>query len=265
MALSVLTWNINSVRLRIDNLKRLAVELKPDVICLQETKTPDEFFPREAVAAMGYKHMLIHGMKGYNGVAILSRVPLTKPRYQSWCEREDCRHAVAMLPGGIELHNIYVPAGGDVPDPEENPKFAHKLQFLGELDTYFAGEKARKKTMILVGDLNVAPLEHDVWSHKQLLKVVSHTPIEVEKLNRLQARGGFVDSLRHFIPADQKLYTWWSYRAQDWAASDRGRRLDHIWASPKLQPDFKAIRIYREARGWKQTSDHVPVLLQLGG
>src|SRR5579862_1565363 len=171
MALSIATWNINSVRLRMENLARLARELAPDVICLQETKTPDEFFPREQVAKLGYKHMLIHGMKGYNGVAILSRVALEQPRNQSWCAREDCRHAVAVLPGGIELHNVYIPAGGGVPDPEENPKFAHKLQFLDEVSNYFAGEKARKKTMILVGDLNVAPLETDVWSHRQLLKV----------------------------------------------------------------------------------------------
>ncbi len=164
-------------------------ELAPDVICLQETKTPDEFFPHEAVEALGYKHRLIRGMKGYNGVAILSRVALSQTRDQNWCGREDCRHIVAGLPGGIELHNLYVPAGGDEPDPEANDKFAHKLQFLDEVSNYFAGEKARKKTMILVGDLNVAPLENDVWSHKQLLDVVSHTPIEVEKLDPAPASG----------------------------------------------------------------------------
>ena len=264
MPLKIVTWNVNSVRLRIKNLKRLAEQLAPDVICLQETKTRDEFFPREAVAKLGYAHQLVHGMKGYNGVAILSRIPLEKPRNQSWCAREDCRHVVAALPGGIELHNIYVPAGGDVPDPEANVKFAHKLQFLDEISAYFAGEKARKKTMILVGDLNVAPLEHDVWSHKQLLKVVSHTPIEVEKLNRVRARGGFVDAMRYFVPASEKLYTWWSYRAQDWAASDRGRRLDHIWVSPQLQPALKQMKVHRQARDWQLASDHVPVMLNIG-
>ncbi|MDE2227639.1 MAG: exodeoxyribonuclease III [Alphaproteobacteria bacterium] len=264
MAFTLVTWNINSVRLRLSNLKRLFAQLAPDVICLQETKTPDEFFPRAAVEKLGYKHMLIHGMKGYNGVAILSRLPLESPRTQSWCTREDCRHAVAALPGGIELHNLYVPAGGDVPDPEANPKFAHKLQFIDEVSSYFAGEKSRRKTMILVGDLNVAPLETDVWSHKQLLKVVSHTPVEVEKLTRLQARGGFVDAVRHFIPPEERLYTWWSYRNRDWAASDRGRRLDHIWVSPALRPALKAARVHRAARDWNLASDHVPVVLQVG-
>jgi exodeoxyribonuclease III len=264
MALSIATWNINSVRLRIDNVKRLVAELSPDVLCLQETKTLDEFFPREALAEMGFKHQHMVGMKGYNGVAILSRVPLAKPRVESWCEREDCRHAVVELPGGVELHNIYVPAGGDIPDPEDNPKFAHKLQFLDELTRWFAGKKRGKKPMVLVGDLNIAPLENDVWSHKQLLDVVSHTPIEVEKLGRLRKSLSFVDAVRHFVPPEQKLFTWWSYRARDWAASDRGRRLDHVWVTPGLESALAATRVHRDARDWKLASDHVPVMVKLG-
>ena len=99
---------------------------------------------------------------------------------------------------------------------------------------WFKDEKKAAGRAILVGDLNIAPLEHDVWSHKALLSVVSHTPIEVEKLDRAQAAGPWVDALRKFVPADQKLYTWWSYRSPDWAAADKGRRLDHVWVSPAL-------------------------------
>jgi exodeoxyribonuclease III len=265
MALTVGTWNINSVRLRLDNVRRFIAETEPDVICLQETKAPDEHFPREAFAALGYTHQLVHGMKGYNGVAVLSRVAHEDSSTQSWCERQDCRHGVVKLPGGIELHNLYIPAGGDVPDPEANPKFAHKLRFLDELTQWFARERTATTPMIVVGDLNIAPLETDVWSHKQLLNVVSHTPIEVEKLDRLQRSANFVDAVRAFVPPEERLYTWWSYSAHDWSLSDRGRRLDHIWVTPPLRGSLVRAEVHRAARGWDKASDHVPVVVRIDG
>jgi exodeoxyribonuclease-3 len=263
MAFSVATWNINSVRLRIGNVERFVTEASPDILCLQETKTMDEFFPAEAFERLGYRHRLIAGMKGYNGVAILSRLPIETSEVRHWCGREDCRHGLARLASGIEIHNLYIPAGGDIPDPAANEKFAHKLQFLDELTAWFEGVQDRGKT-ILVGDLNIAPLEHDVWSHKQLLGIVSHTPLEVEKLGRLQRSGGFADAVRHFVPEDQKLYSWWSYRARDWDAADKGRRLDHVWVTPDLVPDLTSAEIMRSARGWEKASDHVPVMVTLG-
>ena len=189
--LRVVSWNINSIRLRVDNVRQLVAEWTPDVLCLQETKTPDERFPREMFEALGYRHMLVHGMKGYNGVAILSRTPFASAGTKAWCNRADCRHAVVELPGGIELHNIYVPAGGDVPDPETNPKFAHKLQFLDEITDWFKAERQNGSAMIAVGDLNIAPLETDVWSHKQLLTVVSHTPVGGGAARTIAASGRF--------------------------------------------------------------------------
>ena len=118
--------------------------------------------------------------------------------------------------------------------------------------------------MIVVGDLNIAPLEHDVWSHKQLLDVVSHTPIEVERYGKLQATAKFVDAVRHFVPPEQKLYSWWSYRAKDWESSNRGRRLDHVWVTPDLVPRLAGYEILRSVRGWEKASDHVPVIVRLG-
>lgn len=263
MALKIATWNVNSIRLRLGLLRRLVEEHSPDVLCLQETKVPDELFPREEVAALGYRHTLIHGMKGYNGVAILSRHSLKAAETRSWCERQDCRHAVVELPGGIELHNLYVPAGGDIPDPEQNPKFAHKLRFMDEITDWFGRERRADRKMVLVGDLNIAPLETDVWSHKQLLSVVSHTPVEVEKMDRLQRTLGWVDAARRFVPPERRLYSWWSYRNRDWAKSDRGRRLDHVWVTPALSGALKSAQVLREARGWTTPSDHVPVIVEL--
>lgn len=259
----IVTWNVNSVRLRMPLLVRLAREASPDVICLQETKVVDDSFPRAEMAAMGYEHMAIRGMKGYNGVAILSRLPIERLDDRPFCGRDDSRHIGVRLAGEIDLHCLYVPAGGDEPDPAINDKFAHKLEFLDEMAVW-SGELADAgRPAIVVGDLNVAPLETDVWSHRQLLKVVSHTPVEVEKFDRVLAAGKWVDAVRRFVPLEETLFSWWSYRARDWAASNRGRRLDHVWTSPDLDGALTGASVLREARGWEKPSDHVPVIVDL--
>jgi exodeoxyribonuclease III len=260
--LRITTWNVNSIRLRLDGLARLIRAVDPDVLCLQETKVRNELFPALELRAFGFDHQVLHGQPGYHGVAILAKVPLEAPRRLDWCGRIDCRHAVAVLPGGVELHNLYVPAGGDLPDRALNPKFGHKLDFLAELAGWFRAS-SRAGPAMLVGDLNVAPLETDVWNHKQLLKVVSHTPIEVAALAELQASRGWIDAVRRFVPESERLYTWWSYRALDWSASDRGRRLDHIWITPDLAARLRRVEVMRRARGWPQPSDHVPVTVDL--
>ena len=261
----IATWNINSLRLRLGLLERLRDALSPDVICLQETKVPDELFPDEGPASFGYRHVARRGMKSYNGVAVLSRYPLTVHEDSpDWCERGDCRHLHVTVhgPGApVELHDFYVPAGGDVPDPVVNPKFAHKLAFVDEVTLYFAARGVAPRT-VLVGDLNIAPLETDVWSHKQLLTVVSHTPVEVAKMLAWQGVG-FVDAVRHFVPAEERLFTWWSYRNRDWRLSNRGRRLDHVWVSPDLVGSLAGHEVLVDARDWPQTSDHVPVMVEL--
>jgi exodeoxyribonuclease-3 len=257
------TWNINSIRARLHLLEKLTAEERPDVVCLQETKVADELFPLDAVRALGYPHIEICGMKGYNGVAVLSKVPFTAGGTREWCARSDARHVAVTLPDGTELHNFYVPAGGDVPDPAQNDKFAHKLDFLDEMTAWFPSERATERPMILVGDLNIAPLETDVWSHKQLLKVVSHTPVEVDRLDAVQGAIGWVDAVRHFVPPEERLYSWWSYRARDWDAADKGRRLDHIWVTPPVKPRLQTARVLRDARGWEKASDHAPVIVDL--
>jgi exodeoxyribonuclease-3 len=261
-ALTIATWNINSIRLRQGLLTTLMQEAAPDILCLQETKVPDPLFPEDLGEQLGLRYVLKRGMKGYNGVAILSRLELRlEEGLPDWCGKTDCRHIAAqVITGGepITIHNFYVPAGGDVPDRAANPKFGHKLDFITATAAHFAMRPPTRT--ILVGDLNIAPLEYDVWNHKQLLNVVSHTPEETAGLNAWREQG-FTDAIRHFVPDDQKLYTWWSYRNRDWRASNRGRRLDHIWVSRDLDYALSSFRILNDARDWERGSDHVPVIL----
>jgi exodeoxyribonuclease-3 len=256
MPFTLATWNINSVRLREGLVLRLLRDEAPDVLCLQECKAPVEKIPLEGFAALGYRHVVARGQKGYNGVAILSKMPLRDAGSEDFANLGHARHVAAELDSGVVIHNCYVPAGGDIPDRDENEKFGQKLDFVAALRDRF--RKDRPSRSILVGDLNIAPREDDVWSHKQLLKIVSHTPIEVAHLTDAQAAGRWVDVTRQDIPTGL-LYSWWSYRAPDWNAADKGRRLDHIWASPDIAGAAHGSRILRAARGWDGPSDHVPV------
>jgi exodeoxyribonuclease-3 len=264
--LRLATWNINSVRLRIDLVRRYIADHAPDILCLQETKCINDLFPLTAFEELGYRYAVVHGQKGYHGVATVSRIPIERVDSLILGGADHARHSGArILSGtfaGLVVHNFYVPAGGDEPDPAVNPKFAHKLAYLGDMADW--GRARVRKGEIMVGDLNVAPLPTDVWDHKKMLKVVSHTPVEVDALQLAQTSGGWVDAMRHRIPADEKLFTWWSYRAADWLAADRGRRLDHIWVSPDLAPSVVDIGVLKDARGWERPSDHVPVMMLVG-
>ncbi|MAM62496.1 exodeoxyribonuclease III [Maritimibacter sp. UBA3975] len=257
MSFTLATWNINSVRLRADLVSRLLAEEEPDVLCLQECKSPVEKIPHDIFKARGYDHMIARGQKGYNGVAILSKLPLTDAGDKDFAALGHARHVAATLENGVTIHNFYVPAGGDKPDREVNEKFGQKLDYLTEMRDWFHGERPEKA--ILVGDLNIAPREDDVWNHKQLLKIVSHTPVEVDHLGAVQDAGKWVDITRQDIP-EGNLYSWWSYRSPDWDAADKGRRLDHIWATPDISNAAHGSRILRDVRGWEKPSDHAPVL-----
>jgi len=257
MPFTLATWNINSVRLREGLVLRFLRDHAPDILCLQECKSPVDKLPLKGFAALGYGHVVARGQKGYNGVAILSRLPLRDAGHIDWCGKGDARHVAAELQNGVVIHNAYVPAGGDEPDPVLNPKFAHKLAFVAEMRDRF--RDSRPARAILVGDLNIAPLEDDVWNHKALLKIVSHTPVEIQGLTDALAAGGWVDVTRQDLPTG-KVYSWWSYRSPDWDAADKGRRLDHIWASRDIARAAHSSRLLRPLRGWDQPSDHVPVL-----
>lgn len=259
------TWNINSVRLRAPLIKQFTEKFAPDVLCLQETKCEDAKFPFGELQDMGYAHIRCNGQKSYHGVAILSRHPLLEIESLDFCDTGEARHISARiaLGGGkrLEIHNFYVPAGGDEPNPEANPKFRHKLDYLEALADWGKRKICRsRRPVVMVGDLNVAPLKNDVWSHKQLSNVVSHTPVEIDLLDRAMAAGCWTDAVRTIIPPEERLFTWWSYRAKDWRASNRGRRLDHIWHGRNLNGIAAGIHVFDGARDWQKPSDHVPVL-----
>ena len=260
------TWNINSVRLRLPLVLQFIDQYRPDILCLQEIKCLNDQFPRKELTAAGYPYQAVHGQKGYHGVAIVSKHPLTDISSRVFCEIEESRHVSAITDfgkGPVTVHNFYIPAGGDIADVELNPKFKHKVGFLNELKAWF-GEDHFRERQLICGDFNIAPLEHDVWSHKQLLDVVSHTPLETEALNALLTGGhGWVDVVRKYFPADQKLYSWWSYRAREWDLTNKGRRLDHIWATADIAAHTVNAEIIRPARGWTdKPSDHVPVIVR---
>ncbi|MBD3729101.1 MAG: exodeoxyribonuclease III [Sphingomonadales bacterium] len=258
---SIASWNINSVRLRMPIVERFIRQEAPDVICLQEIKCEEHLFPYEAFAELGYTHHAVHGQKGYHGVATVSRIPIREVNRFDWQANGEARHVGVELVGkDVVLENVYIPAGGDEPDREVNPKFGQKLDFLERMTRW--ADTLHKPTMI-VGDFNIAPLECDVWNHKQLLKVVSHTPVEVETLQRFMDAHGWADVGRQHILAPERYYSWWSYRSKDWQAGDRGRRLDHMWASPELARQATGHRVLEEARGWTQPSDHVPLITEL--
>ena len=261
MQLKLSTWNINSVRLRINLVAKFIKTVRPDVLCLQEIKCPDDAFPRKRLRRLGYEHIAVNGQKGYHGVATVSRIPVRPFSKHDWQDNGEARHVGVELLGpgqGLVLENVYIPAGGDIPDRAVNPKFGQKLDFLGRMTRW---ADALDRPTLIVGDFNIAPLDCDVYDHKALLKVVSHTPLECETLGQFRDSHDWVDLGREFIPAPERNYSWWSYRAY-WRQKDQGRRLDHMWASPELARQSKAHRIVEQTRTWEQPSDHVPLVME---
>ena len=265
MRLRLCTWNVNSVRLRAEQAARLVREQAPDVLCMQEIKCREGEFPTAAFADMGLPYLRVAGQKGWHGVAIASRLPLEDVAPLDVC-REGHARSVSARVAGIEVHNFYIPAGGDVPDRQLNAKFDHKLDFYERLTAEMA-RRDPKAPLAILGDFNIAPSENDVWNHKYMSKIVSHTPAEVEAMARLKASAGFIDLVREAIPEPEKLFSWWSYRARDFRASGRGLRLDHLWVTPGLKDaalrQGAAARVHDDVRAWERPSDHAPVSADL--
>lgn len=264
--LTIATWNINSIRKRMGQLERLTDLAAPDVVCLQETKCEDKLFPRKEIEDLGYIHQAYTGQRAYNGVAILSKHPLSNVGLHVHCDRAEARHVSAVVGEGeaaITVHSVYVPAGGQIPDRELNPKFDRKLRFVDAIADFFAGHHGLSDAAVVAGDFNIAPLPSDVWDHAKMSRIVTHTPIEIAALERMKRALYFIDALREVHPAESPVFTWWSYRAADWQATNKGRRLDHVWVTPALKNRIKDVDVLMDVRHWAPASDHVPVILSL--
>ena len=224
--------------------ERIVAEIRPDVLCLQEIKVEDDLFPGRAVPELGFEHLHVHGQKAYHGVAVLSKLPLDARHSRRWCGIEDSRHAICTLPGGIELHNFYIPAGGDVPDPGAEPRSSSTSSTCWPSSpAYFGARRGDGARMVLVGDLNIAPagdrrLEPPAAAGGGLAHAGR------DRGAAAACRRPTASSTRYgrWCRRSRSCYTWWSYRNRDWEASDRGRRLDHVWLSPALAPAWSRPR-----------------------
>ena len=255
--MKIISWNVNSVRARISYVNELLQTENPDFLCLQETKIIDNEFPIKSFTEQGY-FSYFFGIPSYNGVAILSKKKSINISKLNLCNKLDAR-IISVETSDFDIMSVYVPAGGDTPDPNTNPKFRHKLLFLDELNQLLK----TKKKIIVCGDLNVAPYEDDVWSHKSLINVVSHTEIEREKIRKIIEDCNLIDAVRYFVNPPQNIFTWWSYRSPNHKKNNRGRRLDHIWVSKQIRNKLLSSKILEKYRSKEKPSDHVPVCLEL--
>ena len=259
--MKIVTWNINSIRIRLELLKELSENYTPDIICLQEIKVENHLFPVEIIKSYGYEYLAYHGQKSYNGVCIISKFPFKVMDNLYFCGTRATRHIHILLETGLNIHNFYIPSGGEVPDVDLNPKFKEKLLYLDEMQKWL--KKNIKGQAIICGDFNIAPLENDVWSHKQLLKEISHTEVEINKLLSIQNDLNWIDAARFFISPQEKSYSWWSYRNPNWQKNNKGRRLDHIWLTPDLKGQLESYSVLDDFRKMKSPSDHVPLMVKL--
>jgi exodeoxyribonuclease-3 len=248
------TWNVNSIRARLPHVLDWLAQQQPDVACLQETKVPDEEFPKLELQAAGYA-VLHAGQKGYNGVATLTRLSSTDVLTEAPGLDGGQKRFLAATIAGVRVVNVYVPNGERV----GSPKFAYKLEWLAALRTWLASELARHERLVIVGDFNVAPEDRDVYDPRLWGNQVLFSPPERTALQQLLAVG-LVDVYRRFTP-DAGHYTWWDYRAGAFRRN-QGLRIDHILASPALAALAAACTIDREPRGRDKPSDHAPVIAE---
>jgi exodeoxyribonuclease-3 len=276
--MKIISYNINSLRKRINLLQELITDFEPEIICLQEIKiSHQKDFPFEFFENLGFKNLKFRlSLKGQGGVLIASKnIELIDENSfnfmfdqdeKEFFESNSHRHISVKFSWNemiFRLHNFYVPSGGSGEEENDllNPKFLDKLKFFKSMVAFF--ERNKSDGQIIVGDLNIAPFENDVFNHKMLLKVISHTEQETQLFRDLLEKGEFDDLCRIFHQHSEKIFSWWSYRSKDFQKNNRGRRLDHVLTSKNISAYVKNFRILSEYRKKDSPSDHSPVMIEL--
>ncbi len=255
------TWNVNSVKVRLEAAAAWLREAVPDVVCLQEIKTTDETFPAEAFERLGY-NCAVHGQKTYNGVAILSKRPMedVTPKLPGGDGDDHARYIEAVVPGDhggiVRVASIYAPNG----NPVGTDKFRYKLAWMERLAKHAQELLAFEEPVALMGDINVIPTADDCYDPRAWENDALFQPESRAALRRLEYLG-FTDAFRA-CHAETHQYTFWDYQAGAWQ-KDHGIRIDHILLSPQAGDRLKGAGIDKHVRGRDKPSDHVPVWCEL--
>lgn len=253
----IATYNVNGVNGRLPVLLRWLQETTPNIVCLQELKAPQEKFPEQAIAELGYK-ALWHGQKSWNGVAILAKdADITEIRKVLPGDPEDThsRYIEAEV-NGLIIGCLYLPNG----NPAPGPKFDYKLKWFERLRVHAAELMASKKPVILTGDYNVMPTEMDVYKPEKWVNDALFRPETRDAFQKLMSQG-WTDAVRTLYP-DEKIYTFWDYFRNAYGR-DAGLRIDHFLLSDKVAKKLTAAGVDKHVRGWEKTSDHAPVWIEL--
>jgi exodeoxyribonuclease III len=256
----IATWNVNSVKQRIDSLTAWLTERSPDIVCLQETKTVDEAFPREPIERLGY-NVAVHGQKTFNGVAILSKLKFDEvtPRLPGDDADDHARFIEAVVStksGSLRVASIYLPNG----NPSNTEKYSYKIRWMERLSKYAHERLQLEEPLVLAGDYNVIPSEADVWNPKAWTTDALFLPQTREKFRSL-THLGLTDALRA-VTDEPGLYTFWDYQAGAWQ-KNWGVRIDHLLLSPQAADRLTTAGIDKHVRSWERPSDHVPVYIDL--
>jgi exodeoxyribonuclease-3 len=252
----IATWNVNSIKQRVDNAVAWLTERAPDIACLQEIKCVDEAFPREPFEALGY-NIQVHGQKTFNGVAVLSKLPFdeTTPRLPGGDGDDHARFleaAVSTRHGVVRVACLYLPNG----NPPNTDKYPYKLKWMDRLIGYARGRLELEEPLILAGDFNVIPTAADARVPQAWTGDALFLPATREKFRAL-VNLGLTDAVRA-VSDDAGLYTFWDYQAGAWQKNN-GIRIDHLLMSPQAADRLLAAGIDRHVRAWERPSDHVPV------